>query len=74
MPFPFEFYGGMMSAMLVSSNGYILLGDLGSEQVVDVVLRITFPYGTLGHEVGTILAIRDGGRTVGAGVVAKIIE
>ena len=30
----------------------ILLGDLGSEQVVEVVLRVTFPYGTLGARGG----------------------
>lgn len=37
----------------------VLLGDLVSEQVVQVVLRLTFPYGTLGHNAGAILTVTD---------------
>ena len=37
----------------------ILLGDHVSEQVVEAVLRLTFPYGTLGAEVGAILTVAD---------------
>ncbi len=35
------------------------LGDLGSEQVVEVVLRLSFPYGDLGRETGAIIALTD---------------
>lgn len=48
----------------------VALGDLGSEQVVEVVLRLSFPYGLLGRETGAIVAVtdRDGalGRTDGS--------
>jgi Ca-activated chloride channel family protein len=37
----------------------IALGDLGAEQVVQVVLRLTFPYGDIGREVGASLTISD---------------
>jgi Ca-activated chloride channel family protein len=37
----------------------VQLGDLGSEQVVEAVLRLTFPYGTVGHDAGAILSITD---------------
>ena len=35
------------------------LGDLVSEQVVEVVLRLSFPYGQLGQETGMIVAVTD---------------
>ena len=35
----------------------VALGDLGSEQVVEVVLRLSFPYGDLGRETGAIVAL-----------------
>jgi hypothetical protein len=35
------------------------LGDLVSEQVLDVVLRVTFPFGDAGRTTGAIIAIRD---------------
>jgi Ca-activated chloride channel family protein len=35
----------------------IALGDLVSDQVVDVVLRLTFPYGDLGRETGVIVGV-----------------
>ena len=37
----------------------VALGDLGSEQVVEVVLRLSFPYGDLGRETGAIVALGD---------------
>ena len=37
----------------------VSLGDLVSEQVVDVVLRITFPYGDIGRETGLIAGLSD---------------
>lgn len=37
----------------------VMLGDLGSEQIVEVVLRLTFPYGTEGRDAGAILTITD---------------
>lgn len=44
----------------------ILLGDLGSEQIVEVVLRLTFPYGTLGHDTGAMLTVTDRDGVFGA--------
>lgn len=41
------------------SRSVVSLGDLVSGQVLDVVLRLTFPYGQLGHETGLIAAITD---------------
>jgi Ca-activated chloride channel family protein len=40
----------------------VSLGDLVADQVLDVVLRVTFPYGDLGRETGLIVSIsaRDG--------------
>ena len=37
----------------------VQLGDLVSEQVLDVVLRVTFPYGEIGRETGVIIGLRD---------------
>jgi Ca-activated chloride channel family protein len=47
----------------------VQLGDLVAEQVVEVVLRLEFPYGELGRETGVRLAVRDatGAFTDGAG-------
>ena len=50
----------------------ILLGDLGSEQVVEVVLRVTFPYGALGHEVGAILTVGDRDGVFGTDAQARL--
>ncbi len=38
---------------------FIELGDLGSEQVVEVVLRLGFPLGDLGAEVGAVVSLTD---------------
>lgn len=35
------------------------LGDLGSDQVVEVVLRLGFPLGDLGSEVGAVVSLSD---------------
>jgi len=37
----------------------VALGDLGSEQVVEVVLCLSFPYGDLARETGAIAALTD---------------
>jgi len=37
----------------------VALGDLGSEQVVEVVLRLSYPYGEIGRETGAIVALTD---------------
>ncbi|MFL5682638.1 MAG: vWA domain-containing protein [Chloroflexota bacterium] len=37
----------------------VSLGDLVSEQVVEVVLRLSFPYGQIGQETGMIVAVTD---------------
>jgi Ca-activated chloride channel homolog len=45
----------------------VSLGDLGSEQFVEVVLRLSFPYGELGRETGAIVALTDRDGVFGAG-------
>ncbi len=45
----------------------IALGDLASEQAVEVVLRLSFPYGDLGRETGAIVAVTDRDGTFAAG-------
>ena len=37
----------------------IMLGDLGSEQFVEVVLRLTFPFGSIGQDAGAIFSVTD---------------
>ena len=37
----------------------ISLGDLGSEQVVEVVVRLSFPFGDIGRETGVTVALTD---------------
>ncbi|HSL34193.1 MAG TPA: VWA domain-containing protein [Candidatus Limnocylindrales bacterium] len=37
----------------------VSLGDLVAEQVLDIVLRITFPYGEIGRETGVIIGLTD---------------
>ena len=39
----------------------VAIGDLGSEQVVEVVLRLSFPYGDLGRDAGAVVTL-DGSR------------
>ena len=49
----------------------VALGDLVSEQVVEVVLRLSFPYGDLGRETGAIVALTDRDGTFAAGGPAE---
>ena len=63
-----------ISPYRVTSTGnrtLVALGDLASEQVVEVVLRLSFPYGLLSRETGTIVTLtdRDGAFAAGAGVM-----
>ncbi len=41
------------------SRSIVALGDLVADQVQDVVLRLTFPFGQLGRETGIIVGISD---------------
>jgi Ca-activated chloride channel family protein len=38
---------------------FVAIGELASEQVVEVVLRLSFPYGLLGRDTGAIVALTD---------------
>ncbi len=38
---------------------FVAIGELASEQVVEVVLRLSFPYGLLGHDTGAIVGLTD---------------
>ena len=53
------------------STGPVSLGPLAGEIPVEMVVELITP---IAMEEGLRFAIREGGRTVGAGVVAKIIE
>lgn len=46
-------------AMARGNRTAVSLGDLGSEQVVEVVLRLSFPFGDVGRETGAIVALTD---------------
>ncbi len=50
------------------SRTLVSLGDLAAEQAVEVVLRLSFPFGDPGRETGAILALtdRDGAFAPGA--------
>ena len=37
----------------------VMLGDLGSEQFVEVVLRLTFPFGSIGQDAGAMFSVTD---------------
>ena len=59
-----------ISPYQVSGRGgrtVVAIGDLGSEQTVEVVLRLTFPYGDLGREAGAIVALTDRDGVFGPG-------
>jgi Ca-activated chloride channel homolog len=49
----------------------VALGELASEQVVEVVLRLSFPYGDLGREIGAIIAVTDRDGVFGPGGSAE---
>ncbi len=42
-----------------SDRTFVTLGDLVSEQVLDVVLRVTTPYGETGDSTGMVIGLRD---------------
>ncbi|MEP6638921.1 MAG: VWA domain-containing protein [Chloroflexota bacterium] len=48
----------------------VSLGDLGSEQAVEVMLRLSFPYGLLARETGAIVALTDRDGMFGSGGAA----
>ena len=54
----------------------VSLGDLGSEQAIEVVLRLSFPYGDIGRETGAIVALtdRDGAFGPGGGGEAEPVR
>jgi Ca-activated chloride channel family protein len=49
----------------------VSLGDLISEQAVEVVLRLTFPFGDAGRETGAIAALTDRDGIFGLGGAAE---
>ena len=53
-----------------ANRAVVSIGDLASGQVVDVVLRLSFPYGDAGREAGAIVALTDGAGIFGAGGAA----
>lgn len=56
-----------------ANRAVVSIGDLASGQVVDVVLRLSFPYGDAGREVGAIVALTDGAAIFGAGGAAPAV-
>ena len=50
----------------------VMLGDLGSEQIVEVVLRVTFPFGTIGQDAGAILTLTDREGVFGSEAQARL--
>jgi Ca-activated chloride channel homolog len=46
-------------ATVRGSRTSVAIGDLGSEQAVEVVLRLSFPYGDTGRETGAMVAVTD---------------
>lgn len=51
---------------------FVSLGDLVSEQVVEVVLRLSFPYGLVGRETGAIVALTDRDGVFGPGGLGEV--
>lgn len=45
----------------------IRLGDLVADQVVEVVLRLRFPYGQVGREIGALVSVRSADGALEAG-------
>jgi Ca-activated chloride channel family protein len=48
----------------------VAIGDLASDQVVEVVLRLSFPYGDVGRDTGAIVSLTDRDGTFGPGGIA----
>jgi len=46
---------------------FVSVGDLGADQAIQVVLRLGFPYGELGQEIGAIIAVTDRDGVFGTG-------
>ncbi len=44
---------------VTGNRTFVSLGDLVSEQIVEIVLRLSFPYGDVGRETGAIVALTD---------------
>ena len=49
----------------------VAIGDLASDQVVEVVLRLSFPYGDVGRDTGAIVALTDRDGTFAPGGIAE---
>ncbi|MEA2630199.1 MAG: Ca-activated chloride channel [Chloroflexota bacterium] len=49
----------------------VSLGDLGSDQAVEVVMRLSFPYAELGRETGVIVGLTDRDRVFGPGGIGE---
>jgi len=49
----------------------VALGDMVSEQVVEVVLRLSFPYGEIGHDTGAIVGVTDRDGVFVSGATAR---
>jgi Ca-activated chloride channel family protein len=49
----------------------VSLGDLGSDQAVEVVLRLSFPYAELGRETGVIVGLTDRDGVFGPGGIGE---
>ena len=59
-----------ISPYRASSHGNrttVALGDLVSEQAIEVVLRLSFPYGDVGRDTGAIVALTDRDGTFATG-------
>ncbi len=57
-PYPLEAHG---------ERTVLRLGDLVSDQAVEIVLRLRFPYGQVGREIGALVSIRSADGAVDAG-------
>ncbi|HEY5519025.1 MAG TPA: VWA domain-containing protein [Candidatus Limnocylindrales bacterium] len=55
MPFPIDQRGGRSA---------ISLGSMVAEQVVQLVLRLSFPLGEMGRETGAVISVSAGGESV----------
>ncbi len=55
-----------------SGRTIVSLGSLVAEQVVQVVLRLNFPFGQIGRETGAVLSMSVGGDREGAAADASV--
>ena len=49
----------------------VRLGDLVADQVVEVILRLRFPYGQVGREIGALVSVRSADRALEAGETVR---